>query len=123
MSDELHLIHDVLDELVLDRDKHRMGRVDDIVLQLEEGAAPRVVYLEMGGLALAHRLGGAAGWLLERLASIPHASPARAPYRVAWDLVRRVGPAHVVVDVDAETSPAMAWERWLSRHVVTRLGG
>jgi sporulation protein YlmC with PRC-barrel domain len=123
MSEKLHLVHDVLDKLVLDRDKHRMGRVDSLVLQLEDGAPPRVVYLEMGGVALAHRLGGLARWLGTRLAAVPHEKPARAPYRIAWDLVRQVGAANIVVDVDAESSRAMAWERWLAQNVVARLGG
>lgn len=122
MSETLHLIHDVLDKLVLDRDKHRLGRVDNLVLQIQQGAPPRVVYLEMGGAALCNRLGGI-GRAIGRWIGARGRETPRMPYRVAWDLVRQIGPAHVVVDTNAKTSRTTAWERWLAQHVVARLGG
>lgn len=121
----IDLVHDVLDKLVLDRDKHNMGRVDSLVLELRDDGPPRVVYLEMGGVALAKRLGGFGQWLAMRIASIGHAphSRERQPFRVAWDHVREIGPANIVVSLDAEASRAFAWERWLRDHVVRRVPG
>lgn len=122
MSEELHLIHDVLDKMVLDRNKHRLGRVDNLVLQVEPGSPPRVVYMEMGGAALFNRLGGVghriAMWIGRRGRKTP-----RLPYRVGWDLVRQIGPAFVVIDTDVETSRTTAWDRWLATHIVSKLGG
>lgn len=119
MSEPIHLLHDVMDKLVLDRDKHRMGRVDEIVLQITENEPPRVVYVELGGLALARRVGRIARWTIERF--LP--KPVQPPYRIAWDRVRQIDGAELVVDVDAESSRALAWERWLAKHVAARLGG
>lgn len=119
MSEPLHLVHDVMDKLVLDRDKHRMGRVDDVVLQLVDGEPPRIVYIEMGGLALARRVGRIARWFVERFLH----KPLQPPYRVAWDRVRQIDGRELVADVDAESSRALAWERWLSARVAARLGG
>jgi sporulation protein YlmC with PRC-barrel domain len=122
VSDKLHLVHDVLDKMVLDRNKHRLGRVDTLVLQIRDDAPPRVVYMEMGGAAMCSRLGGlgrrVAAWIGGRGRAVP-----RQPYRVAWDLVRQIGPAHVVIDADVETSRTTAWERWLAEKIVARLGG
>lgn len=122
MSEKLHLVHDVLDKMVLDRNKQRLGRVDSLVLQLRDDGPPRVVYMEMGGEALCNRLGGfgrvAGRWIASRGRETP-----RPTYRVAWDLVRQIGSAHVVIDTDVETSRTTAWERWLAEKVVARLGG
>lgn len=121
----IDLVHDVLDKLMLDHDKHNMGRVDSVVLELRDEGPPRVVYLEMGGVALAKRLGGFGHWLALRIASIGHAPNARSrePFRVAWDHVREIGPANIVVSLDAEESRAFAWERWLRERVVRRIPG
>ena len=122
MSERLHLVHDVLDKMVLGRDKHRLGRVDNLVLEIRPDEPPRVVYMEMSGAALLNRLGrigrATAQWIASRGRDTP-----RLPFRVAWDLVREIEPASVVVDVDSASSRTMAWERWLATHVVSKLGG
>lgn len=122
MSEKLHLIHDVLDKMVLDRAKHRLGRVDNLVLQVQPDEPPRVVYMEMGGAALLNRLGHVGHTVASWIGGRGRATP-RQPYRVSWDLVRQIGPAHVVIDTDVETSRTTAWERWLAMKIVTRLGG
>ena len=122
MTARLHLIHDVLDKMVLGRDKHRLGRVDNLVLQIRPGEPPRVVYMEISAAALLNRLGRIGRAVARWIASHGRATP-RLPYRVAWDLVREIEPASVVVDVDSQSSRTMAWERWLATHVVSRLGG
>lgn len=122
MSEQLHLIHDVLDKMVLDRNKHRLGRVDSLVLQVRDGEPPRVVYLEMGGAALLNRLGRLGHVIATWIGGRDRRTP-RLPYRVAWDLVRQIGPADVVIDTDVETSRTTAWDRWLAMNVVARLGG
>ena len=122
MSEKMHLVHDVLDKMVLDRNKHRLGRVDTLVLQIRDDEAPRVAYMEMGGAAMCSRL-GAPGRALARWIGGRGRETPRLPYRIAWDLVRQVGAAYVVVDTDVETSRTTAWERWLAAKIVRRLGG
>jgi len=53
----VHLVRDLLDKVVIDRNGREMGRVDRVVLELREGSPPRVVSIEVGASALGHRLG------------------------------------------------------------------
>jgi sporulation protein YlmC with PRC-barrel domain len=55
------LVRDVLDQPVVDRHGRSMGRVDGIVLDVRDGAPPRVVSLAIGPSILGRRLGAAAG--------------------------------------------------------------
>lgn len=121
----LNIVRDVLDMQLLDRDKHLLGRADGVVIEIRDGQQPRVVYLEMGAVTLSRRLGRAGAWLADKIASIgrsPH-SGARPPFRIAWDKVREVEHVNIVIDIDAESSRAFAWERWLAAHVVAHIPG
>lgn len=121
----MNLVRDLLDKRLLDRDKHLVGRVDEVVLQLTDGEPPRVVYVEVGGAALLNRLGREGRWLERHL--LPHddgsRSGPRQPFRIAWDAVRELDHREVVADVDAESSRAHRWERWLATHVIGRIPG
>jgi hypothetical protein len=121
----MNLARDLLDKRVLDRDKHVTGRVDEVMLQLTDGEPPRVVYIEMGAVPLLRRLGRVGRWLALHVIPVdrdPHAGP-RQPFRVAWDDIRQLEHEDVVADLDAETSRAHAWERWLAEHVVRHIPG
>jgi hypothetical protein len=102
------LVRDVLDAQIVDRRDRAMGKVDGIALELREGAAPRVAYLEVDGATAWRRLG-------ERFGRWAHRA-ARAwggkPYRFTWSQVRKLS-IHVALDVDAEQTSAFALERWL----------
>ena len=110
----MHLARDVLDNQLLDRRKRKMGRVDGVVLELVPGKPPRVAHLEVGGVTLAHRVHHRLGrWFAGR---------GRKPYRIPWGRVRDVG-INVLVEVDAEQTPAYTWERWLREKVIARIPG
>jgi sporulation protein YlmC with PRC-barrel domain len=115
------LVRDVLDKQVRDRHGKKMGKVDGIVLELREGAPPRVAFLEIGPMTLARRLGTAAGRLARALDSGFGVGDG-LPLRLTLAQVREIG-IEVVVDVDAEQTRAWAWERWLRRHVIARIPG
>lgn len=121
----MHLVRDLLDKRLLDRDKHLVGRVDEVVLQLTEGEPPRVVYIEVGAAALLMRLGRPGQWLARHALPAEHEpDPApRQPFRIAWDAIRELDHTDVVADLDAETSRAHRWERWLATHVIGRIPG
>lgn len=113
------LVCDVLDRQMLDRRGHKMSKVDGIVLEVGETGVPRVVALETGvdivAGRLSERLGRWVSALLRRL------SPRRpGAFRVPWTRVRQV-TLDVYVDVDAETTPVYAFERWLRDQIVVRL--
>ena len=106
----MDLIRDCLDKQLEDGNKRRMGRVDGIILEVEDGRQPRVAYIEVGVKTLMNRFSS-------RLASL-----ASEPYRISWGKVK-VGLNKVVVDVEAEKTPALEWELWLRKKVIGRIPG
>ena len=118
---DLRLIHDVLDVQLCDAHQRKMGRVDSLVLEVCDGAPPRVAYLEASGTVLARRVHPRlARWAaaLRRRWNSGNAAPTRIP----WSAVRSIGNV-IEVDLDAETTPAMAWEQWLREHLVCHIPG
>jgi hypothetical protein len=114
----MDLVRDCLDKPLLDRNHRPMGRVDGIVLELEPNRAPRVAYMELGKRTIGDRLGGRLGQLLAR--ALPGRSPER--FRVAWGKLR-VGLNEVTAQVEAEKTPALAFEVWLRKKVIGRIPG
>ena len=57
----MHLVRDLLDKAVTDRNGREMGRVDRVVLEVRDGPPPRVAAIEVGASALGHRLGRTCG--------------------------------------------------------------
>jgi sporulation protein YlmC with PRC-barrel domain len=109
---QFDLIRDVLDKQLVDDVKKQMGRVDGIVLELREGEPPRVDHFEVGFAVLAERVLPRAGKWVDRL-----------PWSVPWDKVREVTQHHIILDFDAERTPAFDWELWLRKHIVDKLPG
>jgi hypothetical protein len=61
LEGDVHLVRDLLDKAVVDRNGREMGRVDRVVLEAGPGAPPRVTAIEVGASALGHRLGRRCG--------------------------------------------------------------
>jgi sporulation protein YlmC with PRC-barrel domain len=113
----VELGREVLDQQVIDAQGRQMGKVDGIVLELRPGAPARVDSLVVGGTTLLWRIhAGLARWAERRLGGEGHAA------RIAWRRVIKVG-VDVKVDVDAERSPALHWERWVRDRIVGRIPG
>jgi sporulation protein YlmC with PRC-barrel domain len=111
----------VLDQQVIDRHGELMGKVDGIVLELREGKPPRVDRLVIGGGTAARRVHPRfAAWLLHwrRRWGPKHDQPLEIP----WSQVLKIG-IDVKVDVDAEPTPALAWEHWVRDHIIARIPG
>jgi hypothetical protein len=100
------LVRDVLDVQVFDREKRPMGKVDGIALELADGAAPRVAYLEVDAASAWRRLGERFGHWARRAQALWGG----APFRFRWSQVRELS-VHLEVDVDAEETAAFALER------------
>ena len=120
----MKVIRDVLDHQVVDCNQTKMGRVDGIVVQLRDGQPPRLAYIEIGMPTLGRRLHPQIGrWVATLLSKW---GPQRdQSYRIPWNQVRdfNIGGTDVEVDLDAEATPAFAWEKWLREHVVGRIPG
>jgi sporulation protein YlmC with PRC-barrel domain len=115
------LIRDVLDKQMVDRDGHKLGKVDGAVLELRDDGPPRLVYLEVGATTLARRLGRRLGHLARALARRWGGAHTDA-YRIPWTRVRDVG-IDIDVDVKCEETRIYVLEDWLRTHIVERIPG
>lgn len=117
----MELGRDILDQQVTDREGTPIGRVDGIVLRLRDGRPPTIARLVIGGRTPLKRISpwlarGAERWRKRW-------GPAeREGFEVPWRQVLKVG-IDVKVDVEAEQTPATAWERWVRDHIITRIPG
>ena len=118
---KIHLIRDVLDNQLVDREKRPMGKADGVVLVLRNDKPPRLAYIEVGMSTVAHRLSTRLGRFVERMGrrwGVRHGKPLRLP----WAKVRHVG-IDVDLDVDVDETPVMDWEKWLNEHIIGRIPG
>jgi sporulation protein YlmC with PRC-barrel domain len=117
----MNLIRDCLDKQVVDRNGHNMGRVDGLVLEYEEGKQPCVAYVEVGAFTQARRLHPALGRVVRKLSRRLRICP-EDPFRIPWSKMVAAG-TEVIAAVEAEKTPAFAWELWLRKNVVGRIPG
>lgn len=113
-----NVVHDVLDMQLLDRRREKMGRVDELVLELRDGAPPRIAAILVGSPVRSARLGRwrvALGRLLRRAGGLAPAEVTRIPFTEV-----RVIAEQVEVDIVGIDTAAMRAERRL-RRVVRRI--
>jgi hypothetical protein len=117
----LHLVHDVQDAQLHDREHQNVGRVDGLVLELRDGHPPRVATILVGGPIRDERIGG---WmlgltrLLRRIVGTQSVGVSRIPFSAVREI------SHCVeVDVDGQALESEHLERWLCDHVVRRIPG
>jgi sporulation protein YlmC with PRC-barrel domain len=111
----------LLDQQVIDRSGQQMGKVDGVLIELRKGQPPRVSSLVIGGGTAAQRLHPGFGrWLLRwRRRWGPRDDQ---PLEVPWSKVLKIG-VDVKVDLEAEQTPALAWEHWIRRCIIGRIPG
>jgi hypothetical protein len=119
---KLHLIRDVLDKLLVDRDRIPLGRVDGILLELGGShAQPRVVQIECGIMTLGRRLSPRFARRAQRI-SRRFGVRCRRPVRVDWSKIEKIG-RELSLDIHREDSPLLAGERWLCNRIIRRIPG
>ena len=117
----LHLVHDVLDAQLIDRQRQKIGRVDALMLELEAGHPPRVAAICIGGPERARRIGR---WMvrlsqaLRAIARIEHGGVSHVPF----DAVRCISDS-IEIDVDGRDLESDWLEAWLGRHVIGKIPG
>ena len=116
----MELVRDCLDKQVDDRSKRRMGRVDGIVIVLEENRPPRVAYIELGVTTLMNRISVRLGQRVARRMRKRNIQP--DPFRIPWGKLK-VGLNTVNADVEADKTPALEWELWLRKKVIGKIPG
>ena len=117
----LHLSHDVIDSQLVDRHKEKIGRVDELLLELEEGKPPRVATIVIGGRARARRVGG---WMVALHRAVHALLGHRGEHesRVPFDAVRCIADT-IELDVDGNELASMHVEHWLAKRVICRSPG
>jgi hypothetical protein len=115
------LVRDVLDKQLIDATNQKAGKVDGIVLELRVGEPPRVRYVEVGPITLARRLNHRLGEWMARL-DARFGEGRGAPIRIPISRVSLEERA-LRLDLSAEGTPIMAFERWLRRKIVKRVPG
>ena len=117
----VHLAHDVLDAQLVDRAQEKIGRVDGLLLELEDGRPPRVATIVIGGAARAERIGR---WFvaLRRAWRAMFGQREEHVSRIPFDKVRRIGDT-IELDVEERSLESEHLERWLKEHVVCRIPG
>ena len=117
----MELVRDCLDKQLIDRSGRKMGRVDGIVMEFEKGARPRIAFLEAGAVTQARRLHTRLAKWVERISKRWKVDRSD-PFRIPWSKVVLSG-IDVTVDVDAEETPALDWEKWLRKKIIGRIPG
>ena len=115
----MYIGRQLLDQQLVDRNNLDVGIVDGIVLELREGAPPRITALLTGGHILAERLHPALARLMRWLT---HGWGPRndEPRRIPWSQVMKIG---IDVKVDIAADEAMPWEHWVRDHIIRRIPG
>lgn len=115
----MHLFKDVLDKGLVDKNGHKMGKVDDLVLELRDGQPPAVRSILSGRGALASYLWAplraTASWLRKHVLGIDGDAP---PTEVGWEHVTQIDVV-IHLDLDREDSDLMStenaiWKRWIA---------
>jgi sporulation protein YlmC with PRC-barrel domain len=111
------LVHDLLDKKVVDRNGRDMGRVDSIVLEVRDGAAPRVIALEIGPVVLASRIAPLLGRIvagIEHACAMDDNRPLRIPIGKILGLTEQV-KVDVAVGQTSAATVEQSLRRWISR--------
>lgn len=117
----MDIIRDVLDNQLVDSKGRKMGKVDGIVMELRDKEPPRLTYIEVGMPTLARRLHPQLAHWIATIQSKWGAKRSEA-LRIPFSKVCDVG-IDVKVDVEAEATPALAYEQWVSEHIIKRIPG
>jgi hypothetical protein len=113
------LVHDIQDAQLLDRRDEKIGRVDALVLELEDGVPPRVATILVGGPVREERIGRWALHLVQLVRRIGRMETDGVSH-IPFGAVRRIGDT-IDVDVDGSTLESGHLERWLREQVVCRI--
>ena len=120
MKQKVDLFRDILDQQLVDCKETKMGRVDGLVLALDDDGPPRVDHFELGLVVLARRLHPRLEQWLQALRRWSVRKSARQI--VPWSKVVDMTPHAIKVDVEAFDTPAFDWEKFM-RKIVSKMPG
>ena len=121
MREQIDIIRGILDKQLVDRNHTAMGRVDGIVLSIDDGA-PRIDHFELGFVVLACRLHPRVEqWL--RAIRTRWSVRKSARQIVPWSAVQDITQREIRLDVHAIETSAFDWEKWLRKNIVSKIPG
>jgi hypothetical protein len=117
----MYLARDVLDKELVDKNGHKIGKVDDLLLEMTADGLPRVRCIQSGQGTLAGHL---PAWI-QRVSRWIHAialgsEDQAGPDFLDWTLVEQIDVAvHLDVDREADhlkSTEDAIWNRWI-KHI------
>jgi hypothetical protein len=117
----VNLIRDVLDKQLIDRRGGPIGRADGIVVEIRNGSAPRILYLETGPVTAARRISPRWGMFVARWIR-RFSQQYTGAFRIPWSALRSTGK-DVRLDIEAEQTPTATCEKWVREHIIARIPG
>ena len=116
----MDLFRHCLDLKLIDSRGRPMGRVDGIILELEPNQQPRVAYIETGIITATDRVSTKLRrWIISLMKRFGVETDR---CQIAWGKIR-IGLNEVTADIEAEKTPALAFEMWLRKHVIGKIPG
>jgi sporulation protein YlmC with PRC-barrel domain len=116
----VHLVRDLLDERVIDRNGRELGRVDSIIFEMRDDGPPLVSAIEIGFITAMQRVHPALGrWAraFERWCGIAAERPVRIPFSKILDFEPKVR-----VDLTSSEVGALAFEQ-KARAIIAAIPG
>lgn len=113
----MHLVRDVLDKQVVDRNGRPLGRVDTIILDIRDGRPPLVSAIEIGLVSIFDRLhpfAGRCARAIETVLGVDAGRPVRVPFAAVINIDR-----HVTIDLAATDTNVLAVERLIQPYVTS----
>jgi sporulation protein YlmC with PRC-barrel domain len=117
----MHLVRDVLDKKLMDREECPIGRVSGMLMHVGEKTQPRITHILVGGPTLWMRIHPSLGKLSDTFARLwgPRRKEA---VKIPWSRVETVG-REVKLDVEGKETGALDWELWIARNIIEHIPG
>jgi hypothetical protein len=113
----------LLDLQIIDKDGMMSGKVDDLEFSWPEaGGPPYVSAILAGPGALARRLGGRLGAVIEAVFERLHPDEHPGPARIDAALIKSIGN-HVELSADRESLGVTLLGRWVRDRIISKIPG
>src|SRR5689334_9448603 len=116
----MHIVGDLLDTQVVDRNGREIGRVDSVILEYRDDGSARISAIEIGFISFARRLHPFIGRCARAIETILGVEGER-PVRIPWSKVISF-ENDIKVDLTATETPVSALEQ-RARKIVSSIPG
>ena len=116
----MHLVRDLLDAQVMDRNGREIGRVDSVILEYRDDGSAQISAIEIGFISFAQRLHpflGRCARAIETILGVERGRPVRIPFAKVISFEK-----DVKVDLAATDTPVSALEQ-KARAIVSSIPG